>query len=435
MRAPRGIPPRMLRVAAAVVGGMMCAAAGVAVLALPPAPAPPPGPATSTDALEYWRHYPERAADRAWLPAPRPGRYLRVVPDAGGFNNIRLAFEVSVVLALLTGRTLVLPRRRPWYLLGPDPVGFEDFFDLPALAALVPWVAEADWRLPPGERAVAIELDPLRTALAVPTAEAVRAALPPAGLATREAGRRLRGVSDGPLSAAAVLTVDNGVSRLLATWHTLFVFADPERDAALKRLMRRHVRYAPAIFAAAAAAVDELGGCGEYAALHVRRGDFQYREVKIGSARLLENVRPLLERGGAGPGGRELYILTDERNASWFAPFGRAGYRVRRLGDLRAAPPAHLAGMVEQLVGAAARVFVGTRLSTFSSYVVRLRGYLARALPAADRETYYADRRYTGLPALDGGEAAADWTNTALSGGELATFREPRSVWDVEGAR
>ena len=35
----------------------------------------------------------------------QPGKYLLIELDRGGFNNVRLAFEHHVVIALITGRT------------------------------------------------------------------------------------------------------------------------------------------------------------------------------------------------------------------------------------------------------------------------------------------------------------------------------------------
>jgi hypothetical protein len=36
-------------------------------------------------------------------------RYLTFEPDVGGWNNVRMQMEIVLVLAMTTGRTLVLP--------------------------------------------------------------------------------------------------------------------------------------------------------------------------------------------------------------------------------------------------------------------------------------------------------------------------------------
>jgi hypothetical protein len=46
-------------------------------------------------------------------------RYLTFEPDGGGWNNMRIAFEVVVILAVVSGRTLVLPPEQVMYLLHP----------------------------------------------------------------------------------------------------------------------------------------------------------------------------------------------------------------------------------------------------------------------------------------------------------------------------
>jgi hypothetical protein len=58
----------------------------------------------------------------------------------GGWNNIRMAMETVVGLAIGTGRTLVLPPQKKMYLLGKGHgkqkthFGFEDFFPMKQMA-------------------------------------------------------------------------------------------------------------------------------------------------------------------------------------------------------------------------------------------------------------------------------------------------------------
>lgn len=57
--------------------------------------------------LRYWRHGvddavvkwtgPRPVPDRSWLPPQRKHKFFLANVDSGGFNNIRLAFEVVVV--------------------------------------------------------------------------------------------------------------------------------------------------------------------------------------------------------------------------------------------------------------------------------------------------------------------------------------------------
>jgi len=395
----------------------------------PAAAAAPPPPLV--DKMMYWNRYIAKMgpADKSWLPAVRPDKYLLASVDPGGFNNIRLSFEVQVVLALLTGRTLVLPQQKKWYLLGDQQHSFQDFFDISALKQLVPCVSweeySADQFKSRSSKRV-VELDPVRQAVAWPSMQRVKQLVNPLEVANAVSDRTLVDLDN--LWEADVLSVTEQ-HRLLGTWHTFVIFDTAEHDKGLKRLMRDFVHYTEAMMQLAAHSVGQLGGIGSYTALHIRRGDFQYSEVKLAAERTFSNIEPLLKRSGK----KKIYISTDESNRNFFHPFVSAGYELAFWDDVKPKEevPYHLVGMVEQLICVESNLFVGTRLSTFTSYIQRLRGYS----PALEnKEVFYGDRVYTGKPATDGNEKLINTHNQRMGGGELATFREPANVWVLEDA-
>jgi len=420
---------------------------------LPLEPVLKPGPSETSsepstfEHMQYWIHGTKASsikgkaerplADRSWLPATRDGKFLELTSDAGGFNNIRLAFEAAVVIAAITGRTLILPSKRTWYLLGRTQVGFEDFFNIEDLKKLVPCMTQDEFRnaANKGQSRGHIEANALRNVIAFPSSEAVEASHQGKEQELRFHKADNRVMIDvapgGKLHDLDVLTVDNGQHRLLATWHTFFVFAEEAHDLALKRLMRDLVHYTDKLYQYAASGVDEMGGWATYTAMHIRRGDFQYQEVKLGAKHLFDNVKPLLERSGK----KNIYISTDETNHAFFQPFYDSGYKIKFFKDLQPKignVPYHHIGMVEQLISSGSNMFIGTRLSTFSSYTMRLRGY---TVGLQNKEIFYADRKYTGNHETDGNEKLMDTSNTQLGGGEMAYFREPQNVWVEEDNR
>ena len=98
---------------------------------------------SKVEQMVYWHDIPQDASFRSPLMAPRE-QFLTFEPDEGGWNNIRMSMETAVVLALATGRTLVLPPTQKYYLLWePHPTknttrkdtlfGFLDFFHFESL--------------------------------------------------------------------------------------------------------------------------------------------------------------------------------------------------------------------------------------------------------------------------------------------------------------
>lgn len=147
---------------------------------------------------------------------------------------------------------------------------------------------------------------------------------------------------------------------------------------------------------------DHVGG---YCAMHVRRGDFQYKQTRIPPSEILQNVRPLINRCS------KLYISTDERDKSLFKEFER-NFQVFYREDFEAEffnpIEKRLHGMLEQLICVSARTFIATELSTFSAFIHRMRAFVSAEL-SPNKEVYITTRKYTGDPVKDNELTKATW--------------------------
>jgi hypothetical protein len=95
------------------------------------------GGPTDASGMIYWRDIPED--DRFQSPYPTDSeKFITFEPDEGGFNNVRMALETVVSMAVAMGRTLVLPPSQELYLLHGNNVSsqhlvtkclYDDFVD------------------------------------------------------------------------------------------------------------------------------------------------------------------------------------------------------------------------------------------------------------------------------------------------------------------
>jgi len=133
--------------------------------------------------------------------------------------------------------------------------------------------------------------------------------------------------------------------------------------------------------------IQRLGGHFRFSCLHLRRArDFvrdRHRGEPLNSTTLLRNVERLLEPG------ERLYVATEANssNDGFHAPTAfdfsplSARYELHMLPDhyfrLRHDTKPSWLGPIEQLVCSRGRVFIGSRSSTFTNYIHRMRGYMA----------------------------------------------------------
>ena len=163
-------------------------------------------------------------------------------------------------------------------------------------------------------------------------------------------------------------------------------FTDPSLDNYFRRFVRDFLHYHDSIYCAAGKIVkaiqyegrqrgfdiDENGG-GGFSALHIRRGDFQFKKVKLPAEQWYNNTKEIWQPNEI------LYIATDEHNKSWFNPIAEH-HELRFLEDywkfagLDKLDP-NFMGMIDTIVASRSRAFAGTWFSTFSGYINRMRGY------------------------------------------------------------
>lgn len=300
-------------------------------------------------------------------------RYVTFEPWHGQLNNTRMCFEVALVFSHLLGRTLVISetsyRRIGQHSDGRwPPVHPSDIYDFRVLMDAFSIESGPAFSRASRQCATSSTLTvsiPAQIAFVYP---------PPLPLPGSKHDRQLAAFSAG--RKVATFPYDyNDYERLhlkpmLEHFYTFF-FLPSEDDRRVKRLIRDHLVFRAEIQEIAARAIARLPS---FHAAHIRRGDFhrsypsQILEPRIVLSNILKVVPP----------GSTLYLATDETDRIYFSEFGRH-YDIRffrdlatgYLGDL----PVEWIAAAEQLICVESESFVGTRLSTFSGYITRLRGY------------------------------------------------------------
>jgi len=214
----------------------------------------------------------------------------------------------------------------------------------------------------------------------------------------------------------AIFFAGHEKNRLLTHFYGFFFFASWQQERAAKRFVRDRLRYLDEIYCAGGRVVAQLQQQQQqqqqrpYVAFHIRRGDFAHKNTRLEAEEILRltshlfaahalenthaNTSSMSTRVQQQPVNMDVYISTDERNVSFFAPFALVFRNVFFLSNfsqstqLEQLDP-NLLGMVEQVVCANAHVFIGTPLSTFTSFITRMRGYQNVTKPGLYSRTYY----------------------------------------------
>jgi len=303
-------------------------------------------------------------------------KYISFAPDRGGWNNVRMSMEIIFVIAAATGRTLVLPPKEPLYLLQNDAAarhrGFADFFPIHTAefqkrVKVISFVEflEREGNGPLAPKTADMKKKVTAAADHCNKREKSESFCGPVFEYLKTAGynaevnavnscfvfdeHKYKG-EDIPADVQEQLDTVCGPKRdqvfwdqemqqhqlvhfraseknfrLLTHFYNMIHFSDPSVDNYYKRFVRDFLHYHDSIYCAAGKivkAVQNEGvargfdmdseGAGAYSALHVRRGDLQYKKVKIPAQEWYDNTKEVWKPKEI------LYIATDERDKSFF---------------------------------------------------------------------------------------------------------------------
>jgi hypothetical protein len=290
--------------------------------------------------------------------------YLIFRPWPGGFNNIRMSMEMAVCLAYLTNRTLVLTPKYSMYLLEGES-SMDTFFDTSDLG--VKSILFDEFCL---LKNIPNNWDGVRTISKTLDYDAVANVMnferiPPPTKFLK--GRSYINDEDYFTDEECIFLDGN---LLGSSYQAIYTHLDDE----IKKLVAKYVKYKPEIFDLAWQFINYLEDKSYYS-IHIRRNDFQYKDLFISCEQILDNIKDII------PSGSKLYIATDHKDKSFFNPLAEH-YTLFFYDDIRSKIniynefDVNYIPIIEQLICTRSIKFIGNKLSTLSSYIYRLRGYM-----------------------------------------------------------
>jgi len=305
----------------------------------------------------YWNDF--ELIDSLFDYTPK-NKYLVFRPWPGGFNNIRMSLELAACIAFLQNRILVLPPEYRMYLLN-NSNSLSTFFDTSDLGIKTMSFEEFEekFNVQGWDQIEAIS-HTINTDI---VSKLLTTTTPPDNIIH---SREIEDIN--PLNNHQTLYYKDN---LLGSFY-LNIYT--ERLPELCKYVARHIHYNKEIFIEGYKAVEFLGN---FYAIHVRRNDFQYKDLYSPIDVIYENIREVV------PEGVRLYISTDESDKSFFNLL-KEHYELFFYDDIEHLIYSNinedLIGPIEQIICTYSTTFIGNKLSTFSSYIYRIRGYMKSIL-------------------------------------------------------
>lgn len=293
------------------------------------------------------------------------GGYFLYEKYPGGFNNIRMSFELAISFSFLTNRTLVLPPDSRYYLLD-EVCNVEDFFEDFTFGINV-----ITYKQFQKLEKHSIPFEQIKNECVVYDGGVVEYVFNLEKIPVPEKfrkGRKVINFQDLFKPSDKYIFFDKNL--LGNFYQTIYT----KEESKLKSLISKYVRYKNEIFDTAWGFVNVLGDKSYYS-LHVRRNDFQYKDLRIDSQPLLEFVKKEI------PTGSKVYIATDHKDKEFFDVF-KSEYEILFYEDIAEKLTNSVVykkwiPIIEQLICTRGIKFIGNKLSTLSSYIFRMRGFMS----------------------------------------------------------
>jgi len=376
------------------------------------------GLASVASQMRYWSS--ANLGNTTSLQANNNTKFLLFDIDVGGLNNIRIGWEVAGVIALQTGRTLILPPATALYLIDRGPTYFhppikgskskmEDFINLSQLQLGLPALSFNTFRTTHSkELGIDQDLSDQEVLNAFESHPEIKTISP----SRPELCDLFRYQYEREHKFLYVKHVKGGRLFSCSRWWDL---GQPELtfnehawplSALATSLLQNNFVWHEEVFELAAPIVNDLGIL-KYNSLHARYGDLQFKTSKQ-PAESIAAKWFLSDRGRKLFGNNTLYIATDNMGDSLIQAFRQRVIVAKWSKDYFENPNSPIAGLikqkgalrihqlkgpVEQLVCAFGKIFLGTKFSTFSGHInqLRMRVQAMKHLPLQTQVIHHTD--------------------------------------------
>lgn len=289
--------------------------------------------------------------------------YLFFQPWPGGFNNIRMSLEQAVCLAYLTNRTLILPPTYDMYLLEGQN-NLEDFFDLDNIG-----IKSIDFKDFCSLTQPPLTLDTLKSTSKVLNYDSVINVINFEKVPVPNKFTKGRSVinSEDLFDDSRIIFLDKN---LLGSFDQSIY---TKHETSLKQLIGKYITYRNDLRDIAWQFINFIGDKSYYS-IHIRRNDFQYKDLFISGEEIFNNIKGII------PEGSKLYIATDSNDENLLS-FLKEKYQVILYNDLKNQLNLedfniNWVPIIEQLICSRGIKFIGNDNSTLSSYIYKLRCYM-----------------------------------------------------------